>query len=68
MVNTVELKKALLDVGLSQKKLAEKANISPNSLNRKINNRSEFNAAEITILCECLSISDPARKCEIFLG
>ena len=68
VVNTVELKKALLDAGLSQRQLAEKAKISPNALNRKINNRSEFNAAEITILCECLSIFDPARKCAIFLG
>lgn len=68
MVNTVELKKALLDAGLSQRQLAEKTKISKNVLNRKINNRGEFNAAEITVICECLSIFDPAKKCEIFLA
>ena len=68
MVNTVELKKAMLDAGLSQRTLAEKARIGKNVLNRKINNHSEFNASEIVIICECLSISDPAKKCEIFLA
>ena len=68
MVNTVELKKAMLDAGMSQRKLAEASRISKNVLNRKINNHGEFNAAEIASICECLSISDPAKKCEIFLA
>jgi transcriptional regulator with XRE-family HTH domain len=68
VVNTVELKKAMLDAGLSQRQLSEKSQISKNVLNRKINNHGEFNAAEIAVICECLSISDPAKKCEIFLA
>ena len=68
MVNTVELKKALLDAGMSQRKLAEITEISKNALNRKINNYSEFNSSEISAVCEALDITDPARKCAIFLA
>lgn len=68
MVNTIELKKAMLDAGYSQRELAARSNIAKNVLNRKINNKGVFNADEITVLCECLNITDPARKCEIFLA
>lgn len=68
MVNTIELKKALLDAGISQKKLAEMSGISKNALNRKINNNSDFTLGETSIICECLGITDPAIKCAIFLA
>ena len=68
MVNTVELKKALLDAGISQRQLAEMSGISKNALNRKINNNSEFTLSETTAVCACLGIVDPARKCDIFLA
>lgn len=68
MVNTKELKKALLDAGLSQRGLSDKSGISKNSLNRKINNRAEFTGTEINAVCACLGITDPATKCHIFLA
>lgn len=68
MVNTVELKKALLDAGITQRKLAEMTGISKNALNRKINNYSEFTLSETTVVCECIGITDPAIKCAIFLA
>ena len=68
MVNTVELKKALLDAGITQKRLAEMSGISKNALSRKINNYSDFTLSETRVVCECIGITDPARKCAIFLA
>lgn len=68
MVNTIELKKALLDAGVSQRKLAELSGISKNSINRKINGSSEFTSSEMIAVCDCLGITDPVRKCAIFLA
>lgn len=68
MVNTIEFKKALLDAGYSQRSLSDETGISKNALNRKANNHSEFTGAEITVICDCLGITDPAKKCAIFLA
>ena len=68
MVNTAEFKKALIDAKLTQRKLAELSGISKNALNRKINNRADFTLTETGKICECLGITDPARKCNIFLA
>lgn len=68
MVNVVELKKALLDAGMSQRQLAEKSGISINALNRKINNNAEFTLSETRVVCDCLGITDPVVKCAIFLA
>lgn len=68
VVNTIELKKALLDAGITQQRLAEMSGISKNALNRKINNNSDFTLSETTVVCECLGITDPVRKCTIFLA
>lgn len=68
MVNTTELKKAMLDAGVSQRKLAELSGIPKNTLNRKINRHSDLTTTEISAICKCLKITDPARKCAIFLS
>lgn len=68
MTNTIELKKALIEAGVSQRKLSAMTGISVNSLNRKINNRAPFCAREITEICDCLGITDPQKKCTIFLA
>jgi transcriptional regulator with XRE-family HTH domain len=68
VVNTIELKKAMLDAGVSQRKLAELSGISKNSINRKINGSSEFTSSEMIAVCDCLGITDPVRKCAIFLA
>lgn len=68
MVNTTEFKKALLDAGLTQRGLAELSGIPKNTLNRKINGHSDITTEEISAICKCLKITDPVRKCAIFLS
>ena len=68
MVNTIELKKALLDAGLTQRRLAELSGISKNALNRKINNCSDFTLSETVAVCDCLGITDADKKCAIFFA
>lgn len=68
MVNTAEFKKALIDANLTQRKLAELSGISKNALNRKINNKGEFTLSETSKVCECMGITEPAQKCNIFLA
>lgn len=67
MINTIEFKKTLLDAGMTQRDLSNKSGISKNALNRKINNKADVTGTEINIICDCLGITDPLRKCEIFL-
>lgn len=67
MTNTAEFKKALIDAKLTQRKLAEMSGISKNALNRKINNKADFTLTETATVCECLGITDPVKKCLIFL-
>lgn len=68
MTNTIELKKEMLDAGFSQRRLADVTGIPKNTLNRKINNYSEFTGPEISAVCNALGIDDPIRKCAIFLA
>ena len=68
MVNKAEFKKALIDADMTQRKLAELSGISKNVLNRKINKKADFTLTETKKICECLGITDPARKCQIFLN
>lgn len=68
MTNTIELKKEMLDAGISQRKLSDITGITKNTLNRKINNYSEFTGLEISAVCNALGIVDPVRKCDIFLA
>ena len=44
--------------GLTQKKVADKLNISPQAFNSKINGKTEFTVAEIESLCAILNIRD----------
>lgn len=66
MVNTVELKVAMMRRGLSQKKAAEALGICPAALNYKINNKHQFKMQEIAKLRDLLGLS-PEKLNEIFL-
>ena len=68
MVNTQELKAEMVRNGMNQRKLAQKINISVNSLNRKINGIRPFYCDEVNAVCDALGIVDPIRKCKIFLS
>ena len=68
MVNTNLLKGAIASAGHTQRSLAPIVKMSENSLNAKINGRNDFNLSEVIALCEALSITEPAKKVEIFLS
>lgn len=66
MTNTELLRKIILSKGLKYSYIAERLNISHQSLIRKIENETEFKAREIKKLCELLEINDYEEKESIF--
>ncbi len=58
MTNTRKLKALMVEHGFTQSDLATCLGISEQSLNRKINNKREFKASEISNLIVLLSIDD----------
>lgn len=66
MVNTVELKVAMMRRGLSQKKATEALGICQAALNYKINNKRQFKMQEIAKLRDLLGLS-PEELNDIFL-
>lgn len=53
--------------GLSQREVAERANISRSAFNAKLNGQRPFDTDEAVRVCEVLNIKDNQRKVEIFL-
>lgn len=53
--------------GMSQREVAEKANISKSAFNAKINGLRPFDTDEAVRVCDVLGIIDNAKKVEIFL-
>lgn len=68
MTNTKLLNEKILESGLKKKFIAEKLGLSTYGLQRKIENRSEFKASEISILCDLLDIRTAAEKERIFFA
>ena len=64
MTNTNLLKAKIIEKGLNQMIVSSKMGISYQSLNSKINNKSEFTATEILNLCKLLEIT--SNKDEYF--
>lgn len=67
MVDTKRLMGIIISAGYSQSTLAEEAGISKNTLNLKINNKSDFKTGEIETLCNILGIKKAQDKVDIFL-
>ena len=67
MVNTNLLRGKIASNGLTQQTLAEKLDISVNSISAKLRGKKPFKLSEVVRLCEILKIEDPAEKVEIFL-
>ena len=67
MINTLKLKAAIVEAGLTQQVLAQKLNMSPNTLSSKIIGKSNFDIVEATQICSILGIDDDSRKADIFL-
>lgn len=53
--------------GMSQRELAEKAQISKSAFSAKINGQRPFDTDEAVRVCDALGIVDNAKKVEIFL-
>lgn len=62
------LKGKIAESGLNQQKLAPLVKISKNTLNKKVNGKTNFTTDEIERLCEVLGITSPDEKCNIFLS
>lgn len=54
--------------GLNQAKLARLMKMSKNTMNSRVNGRSQFDTEEIDKLCEILGICDSCEKAKIFLA
>jgi hypothetical protein len=68
MTNSKLLKKKIKDSGLKLGYIVEKLDTSYAWFNKKLENKKDFNAAEIQILCEILGITDLAEKDRIFFA
>jgi DNA-binding Xre family transcriptional regulator len=62
------LRKVIADSGLKYKYIAQKLDIEAYSLQKKIDNVTEFKASEILKLCEVLNIEDHDLKEHIFFS
>lgn len=67
MTDTEKLSERIGSSGLKYKYIAEKLGISYFSLNKKINNVTEFKASEVSKLCQLLNITSLEEKEDIFL-
>ena len=68
MTDTKLLEALISKKGIKKGKIAEKLNVSYNTLKRKINNEVPFNASEITIMCDVLQIESVREKEAIFFA
>ena len=68
MTDTKLLAALISKKGIKKGKIAEKLNVSYNTLKRKINNEVPFNASEITIMCDVLQIESLREKEAIFFA
>ena len=66
MTNTALLGKYIEKSGYKKSFIAEKLGITSYGLALKINNKSEFKASQITILCKLLKISAKDRETIFF--
>lgn len=62
MTNSDLLKKIISEKGIKKSKLIEALSISYTQLQRKIENKIEFKASEIMILCDTLNIDINLRE------
>ena len=68
MTNTELLLELIDGSGYKRKYIADKLGITTYSLQKKINNETEFKATEINILCDVLKIIDIDLRWKIFFA
>lgn len=68
MTNTYLLREKIASLGLKYIFIAEQLGLTVQSLQRKIENLSEFKASEIQSMCKILRIDDSNEKEDIFFA
>ena len=68
MTNTVELLKLIEDSGLKKGYIASELGLTTYGFQKKVEDRTQFKAEEIKILCEILNIKSLRKKEEIFFA
>lgn len=68
LVDKARLMGRIVAAGYTQLSLARAMNMSKNSLNSKINNKSPFDTDAIQKICDLVSITSHKEKAEIFLA
>lgn len=66
MTNTEEVKKIILEKGLKLQYVAQILGITRYSLSKKLENKNEFKASEITALCKLLCIASLKERDRLF--
>jgi transcriptional regulator with XRE-family HTH domain len=66
MTDTEKLKFALLKSKLTQREIAKKLGLSFNTVYRKVNGHSEFNASEIQTIGKLLNLNDQEKSAIFF--
>lgn len=67
MINTAAFRGEMVAHGWTQRRLADYLGISENTLSLKIRGLASFTLDEVEKICVAFGITDPVRKCEIFL-
>lgn len=57
-MNTLYLKAEIVKAGFTQKELAEKVNMSQNSMSRKLSGKREFTVNEVERIVKALKLND----------
>lgn len=58
MTNTLKLKAAIVESGMTQAKIAKLIGVSPYTFHKKLHNRTDFKASEIKMLSDILHIDN----------
>ena len=68
MTDSAALRDLIASRGLKYQYIAKCLNISRETLDRKIKNKSDFRTGEVQLLCEMLGITEPADKERYFFA
>lgn len=68
MTNTALLVEFIEKSGYKRSYIAQRLDLTPYGFANKVNNKSEFKASEINMLCDLLHIDSPADKEAVFFS
>ena len=68
MTNRELLEEKIRRSGLKKGYIAEKLGVTPSTFSALLNNKSEFKASQISIICKLLNIQDDAEVKAIFFA